>query len=212
MNMDSCKSNLSTKKSYALTLAQPTEHSEEIKKSRFIARASPVNSSEEAMEFLQKVREPSATHNCWAYKIGQEYRFNDDGEPGGTAGRPILGAIEQQAMDRVMVVVTRYFGGIKLGAGGLARAYGGVASSCLRLADKGQLIPMTTIRLTLGFKHSSKLHRLTEKFDATQTQEQYTDTGVVAEIKVCSHLVSDFGKAVMNATRGEATFEILEEN
>lgn len=75
--------------------------------------------------FLQAVQDLQATHNCWAYKVGAQYRFSDDGEPAGTAGRPILSAIEAQHLDRVMVVVTRYFGGIKLGVGGLVRAYGG---------------------------------------------------------------------------------------
>ena len=74
------------------------------------------------MRFFAANSDPEATHNCWAYKIGQEYRFNDDGEPGGTAGRPILQAIEGQGMDRVAVLVVRWFGGVKLGAGGLVRA------------------------------------------------------------------------------------------
>src|SRR3546814_18000784 len=77
---------------------------------------------------------PDATHNCWAWRIGDDYRSNDDGEPAGTAGRPILAAIDGQGMDRVVVVVTRWFGGIKLGAGGLVRAYGGTAAECLRRA------------------------------------------------------------------------------
>ncbi|KAH9315517.1 hypothetical protein KI387_024144, partial [Taxus chinensis] len=79
-------------------------------------------------------RDSRATHNCWAYKLGELYRFNDDGEPGGTAGRPIHSAIVSSGLDRVMVVVIRYFGGIKLGTGGLVRAYGGVTSDCLRVA------------------------------------------------------------------------------
>ena len=84
------------------------------------------------MRFFAANSDPEATHNCWAYKIGQEYRFNDDGEPGGTAGRPILQAIEGQGMDRVAVLVVRWFGGVKLGAGGLVRAYGGCAANCGR--------------------------------------------------------------------------------
>jgi putative IMPACT (imprinted ancient) family translation regulator len=75
------------------TLAQPCRHQEEIRKSRFLALATPVESPEQALAFLREVSDPVATHNCWAYRIGQDYRFNDDGEPGGTAGRPILQAI-----------------------------------------------------------------------------------------------------------------------
>jgi putative IMPACT (imprinted ancient) family translation regulator len=102
------------------TLAQPYRHLEAIKKSRFLALAAPVESTEQALAFLREVSDPAATHNCWAWRIGQDYRFNDDGEPGGTAGRPILQAVEGQGIDRVMVVVTRWYGGIKLGAGGLS--------------------------------------------------------------------------------------------
>ena len=87
-----------------------------------------------------EIGDPQATHNCWAYRIGQQYRFSDDGEPGGTAGRPILQAIEGQGFDQVVVVVTRWYGGIKLGAGGLARAYGGCAAECLRLADRVPIV------------------------------------------------------------------------
>ncbi|CAK7339626.1 unnamed protein product [Dovyalis caffra] len=106
----------------------------EIKKSKFIAIAAPISNEESAFSFLSEVRDPRATHNCWAFKVGQHSRCNDDGEPSGTAGKPIQSAILSSHIDRVMVVVIRYFGGIKLGTGGLVRAYGGVASECLRNA------------------------------------------------------------------------------
>ncbi|MEW5318724.1 MAG: hypothetical protein WDW38_009920 [Sanguina aurantia] len=93
----------------------------DIRKSRFIAQAAAVTSPGAALAFVHEASDGDATHNGWAYRLGQDYRFNDDGEPGGTAGRPILQAIEGQAMDGVVVVVTRWYGGIKLGAGGLVR-------------------------------------------------------------------------------------------
>ena len=99
-----------------LTLADKVVYEEEIQKSRFIAEAAPVASEEEALAFLAENREPEATHNGYAYKIGLLYRFSDDGEPSGTAGKPILHAIEAQGLDRVAVLVVRYFGGVKLGA------------------------------------------------------------------------------------------------
>ncbi|PYD46715.1 IMPACT family protein, partial [Novacetimonas pomaceti] len=89
----------------------------EIRKSLFLAQAAPVSSADAALAFIAEVSDPDATHNCWAYRIGQSYRSDDDGEPGGTAGRPILQVIEGQGFDRTVVVVTRWFGGIKLGAG-----------------------------------------------------------------------------------------------
>src|SRR5690554_2098519 len=122
------------------TLAAPASHGIEVRHSRFLARATAVAGADEAMAWLQAVSVPDATHNCWAWRIGDDYRSSDDGEPAGTAGRPILAAIDGQGFDRVAVVVTRWYGGIKLGAGGLVRAYGGAAAECLRLAPRLQLV------------------------------------------------------------------------
>ncbi|XP_029124663.1 uncharacterized protein LOC109818377 isoform X2 [Cajanus cajan] len=116
------------------TLQDKVTFEKEIKKSKFIAIAGPISDQNSAMSFLSQVRDPRATHNCWAYKVGDQFRSNDDGEPSGTAGKPIQSAIDSSGIDRVMVVVIRHFGGIKLGTGGLVRAYGGVASECLRNA------------------------------------------------------------------------------
>ncbi|XP_041005086.1 IMPACT family member in pol 5'region isoform X4 [Juglans microcarpa x Juglans regia] len=116
------------------TVKERVTFEREIKKSKFIAIAGPISDERSALSFLSQVRDPRATHNCWAYKVGDQYRSNDDGEPSGTAGKPIHSAIVSSGIDRVMVVVIRYFGGIKLGTGGLVRAYGGVASECLRNA------------------------------------------------------------------------------
>ncbi|MEO7916289.1 MAG: YigZ family protein, partial [Dokdonella sp.] len=114
------------------TLAAFAELSQEIRKSRFVARAAAIDTVAAAIAFIESASAADAGHNCWAYRIGDDYRFNDDGEPGGTAGRPILAAIEGQGLDGVAVVVSRWFGGIKLGAGGLMRAYGRCAAECLR--------------------------------------------------------------------------------
>lgn len=130
-----------------LTLIQEATFEEEVRKSRFLALAAPVATVEAALAFIDRVSVPTATHNCWAWKIGNQYRFNDDGEPGGTAGRPILAAIEGQDCDQVVVVVIRWYGGIKLGTGGLVRAYGGCAARCLQQADKQPLV----VRQELGF-------------------------------------------------------------
>lgn len=103
------------------TLQGLAEYREEIRKSRFHTIAAPVADEDEAQAFIAAHRDASAGHNCWAWKCGAQYRFSDDGEPGGSAGRPILAAIEGQDMDCVAVLVSRWFGGIKLGTGGLAR-------------------------------------------------------------------------------------------
>ena len=111
------------------TLAAESAHEQVIKRSRFLAVASRADSPEAALVWLGRNAASDASHNCWAYRVGNEYRFSDDGEPGGTAGRPILAAIEGAGLDHVIVVVTRWYGGVKLGAGGLVRAYGGTASA-----------------------------------------------------------------------------------
>ncbi len=92
------------------TLAAPAEAMLEVKKSRHLARAEPVDSPQAALAFIERVSVPEATHNGWAYRIGAAYRFSDDGEPAGTAGKPILAAIDGQGLDGVAVVVTRWFG------------------------------------------------------------------------------------------------------
>ena len=103
------------------TLSSPASHLLEAKHSRFLAQAMPVTSAEEAQAGLAALGDPDATHNCWAWRVGGQYRSSDDGEPAGTAGRPILAAIDGQGCDQVLVVVTRWYGGIKLGAGGRVR-------------------------------------------------------------------------------------------
>ncbi|MDP5276275.1 YigZ family protein [Chengkuizengella axinellae] len=110
------------------TLNQSGEAEVVIKKSRFIGHAKPVTSEDEALEFIAKIRKDhsAATHNCFAYMVGERDQFqkqSDDGEPSGTAGKPILEVIKNQGLKNVAVVVTRYYGGIMLGAGGLIRAY-----------------------------------------------------------------------------------------
>ncbi len=121
------------------TLTGFCEFREEIRKSRFITFAAPITSPQDAQAFIEQHSDLNATHNCWAWKLGGQYRSNDDGEPGGTAGRPILAAIDGQGCDRVLVVVTRWFGGIKLGAGGLVRAYTDAVAQALLTADKTPL-------------------------------------------------------------------------
>lgn len=106
-----------------LLLKAPSRYQEEIRKSRFLAQAVPLSRPAEVEGLLRQLSAPDATHNCWAWRFGQQYRFSDDGEPAGTAGRPILAAIEHKGFDQVQVVVTRWYGGILLGTGGLVRGH-----------------------------------------------------------------------------------------
>jgi uncharacterized YigZ family protein len=164
------------------TLASPWRHEEDIRKSRFLAQAAPVGSAAEAIAFVEAAGDATATHNCWAYRIGDAYRFNDDGEPGGTAGRPMLQAIDGQGCDRVVVVVTRWYGGIKLGAGGLARAYGGTAAECLRLAPRVAIVAMGRLFMHCDFADIALFTARIREMDGTIEQETFVADG--AELTV----------------------------
>ncbi len=189
------------------TLSGPAEYEAVIKKSRFVCRAGPADSPEEAMAFLEAVRDPQATHNCWAYRIGDAYRFSDDGEPGGTAGRPILAAIEAQGLDRVVVVVTRYFGGIKLGTGGLARAYGGVAAQCLRGAPRRPLVRFRRVRVRVPFAAIEAFYRLLPAHGGEKLAEAYGEEAVFT-VRIPEDRFAAFARALADATRGAARVEV----
>ena len=124
------------------------------KKSRFIGRCFPVRDEAEAMEKLNGVRKAhfDATHNCWAYALSNGgQRFSDDGEPGGTAGMPIMDTIIKRGMKDVLIVVTRYFGGILLGSGGLVRAYSKSASDALNAAGCGVMSPCKVLEFSVDY-------------------------------------------------------------
>ncbi len=190
------------------TLAARARFELEVKKSRHLAQAAPVATPEEALAFLDEVAEPSATHNCWAYRIGQHYRFSDDGEPAGTAGRPILAAIEGQGLDGVMVVVTRWFGGIKLGAGGLVRAYGGAAAECLRGAPRTRIIDTVEAWLGAGFEHAGNLHSLLAQFSGEKLDEQYSADGLVLHARIPCDNARPLAEALRDATRGQGRLRL----
>jgi uncharacterized YigZ family protein len=184
------------------TLATVCQHGEDIKKSRFLAQAAPVQTPAQALEFVREISDPAATHNCWAYRIGQDYRFNDDGEPGGTAGRPILQAIEGQGIDRAVVVVTRWYGGIKLGAGGLARAYGGTAAECLRLADRTPIVAMARLGISCEFAELALLKARLRELDADIVDEQFGADGATLEIQLPEHRIAEAQARVTDISRG----------
>ena len=178
-----------------------------IKKSRFEAIALTVENEEQALELVEKLGDPKATHNCWAYKIGDKYRSSDDGEPGGTAGRPILTAIESQEVDSCLIVVTRYFGGIKLGAGGLVRAYGGTASECLRVADKKEVKPLKTLVINVPFAFIGEFYSLLEKYHGTKKGENFGEEGLCLRVEIVEDNADLFVGALADATRGAAIVE-----
>lgn len=189
------------------TLVVACRHGEDIKKSRFLAQAAPVRTPAQALDFVRQVSDPAATHNCWAYRIGQDYRFNDDGEPGGTAGRPILQAIEGQGIDQAVVVVTRWYGGIKLGAGGLARAYGGTAAECLRRAERVPIVTMARLAIACDFAELALLKARLRELEAEVLDEQFGADGAMLHIQLPEQRVAEAQVRVVDISRGrhEAT-------
>ena len=136
------------------TVLRPSETEFTEKKSRFIGRCFPVKSEEEAMEALARVRKmhADATHNCWAYNLSSGgMRFSDDGEPGGTAGMPIMDTLIRRDIKDALIVVTRYFGGILLGSGGLVRAYSRSASDALSAAGQGVMCPCSVVEFAVDY-------------------------------------------------------------
>ncbi len=188
------------------TLARPATHLLEVKHSRFIAQAAPATSPQAALAFLAQVADLDATHNCWAYRIGAEYRSSDDGEPAGTAGRPILAAIEGQGCDQVMVVVTRWYGGIKLGAGGLVRAYGGAAAECLRTAERRLLVEMRELRFGCAFDDLGSVHAALPAYGAEKLTEDFDETGAALSIYLPADRMDALKTHLRDATRNRVRF------
>jgi len=189
------------------TLAAPVQHGIEVKHSRFLARAAPIDSPAGAAAFLREVAVPDATHNCWAWRLGGDYRSSDDGEPAGTAGRPILAAIDGQGYDRVVVVVTRWYGGIKLGAGGLVRAYGGAAAECLRLAPRQPLIDTLRLQVHVAFEDISLLHHLLPLYSAVKLGESFDAEGARIGLELPADQADALKTRLRDATRDRARFD-----
>ena len=137
-----------------------------IEKSRFIASAIHTDSVEKAVEFVNEKRKQyfDATHNCYAYVVGDKAKFSDDGEPQGTAGMPIYECLKNSGLDRICVVVTRYFGGIKLGAGGLVRAYNGSCAEVLKRCEKLQMTDCTRLEVEIDYSLLKPLRRALQPF------------------------------------------------
>lgn len=180
----------------------------EIKKSRFIANAAPVSSPEESLDFFNKIKDPYATHNCWAYKIGHRYRFSDDGEPAGTAGKPIFTTIERLSYDNVIVVVTRFFGGIKLGTGGLVRAYGGVTAEALRAATAVPIEEKIDICFLFPCSKLGNVRGAINKLGFVPTEE-YEPDGIKYFFSVSKKELDNIRNTLIDITHGTGKFSLI---
>ncbi|MBI5471416.1 MAG: YigZ family protein [Ignavibacteriae bacterium] len=179
--------------------------------SRFLATAFPIASKHDAEQYLAAVRKEfwDATHNCFAYRMGVEgsqFRFNDDGEPGGSAGKPILASIDKLALTDVLVVVTRYFGGTKLGVGGLVRAYAQAADQALTNAEK--LVKYMTQLLVATFPHnqiSNVMHVISRH--GAQIVDTVYDEEVHVTLEIRLSRVEELRAALVNHTSGNIAFK-----
>ncbi len=192
------------------TLYAPCEYQETIRKSRFLAKAAQVTTPDEAQAFIQAVSDPSATHNCWAWKIGNQYRFSDDGEPGGTAGRPMLTAIEGQDCDQVVVVVIRWFGGIQLGTGGLARAYGGCAAKCLQAGERIELVARIRCSLHCRFAELALLKARLNEYEALIESETFDAEGAELQLALPEGQQSRLQVLLSDISRGRITLHSVD--
>ncbi len=184
-----------------------------VKASRFIATASPANTKWEAIAFIDTIKAEffDATHNCWAYRIGfdgLEYRSSDDGEPSGSAGKPILFAIQKHDLTDIVVVVTRYFGGTKLGIGPLARAYSDSASGVLNICQKKPVYRTITLKVFCTYEDYQTVKKLVIR-DAIDFKESFLDAvEITADIPISKS--ENFTLEIQNQTSGRAGTVILQ--
>lgn len=194
----------------SFTIASLVSFEEEIKKSRFQAFATPVESEQDIKDFLEVYRDTTTTHQCWAWKLGHNVRFNDDGEPSGTAGRPILATIEGNELTNVLVLVNRWYGGIKLGTGGLVRAYGGCAGQCLILAEKIELIEKKKVSFRCNFSEWA-IFQYELNQQQIDYQEDYTAEGVEVIAQMQKHQIEPFALKIQDISRGREALKIIDE-
>ena len=192
------------------TIASQVTFEEEIKKSRFQAIAVPVANEQDVKDFLEISKDISTTHQCWAWKIGNNVRFNDDGEPSGTAGRPILATIEGNELSYILVLVNRWYGGVKLGTGGLVRAYGGCAGQCLLLAEKIELIEKKKVSFSCQFNEWA-IFQYELNQQQIEFQQDYTATGVDVIALLQIHQIEPLSLKIQDVTRGREQLKVLEE-
>lgn len=188
--------------------ARSAEHEDVVLGSRFIAVVAPVETVAAAVELVdaQRLKHPDATHHCWAYRVAGDMRFSDDGEPGGSAGRPMLEVILKRRLDRCAAVVVRYYGGRKLGVGGLVRAYGGAVARALDAAGTHEVCDTTTLTVRAPFALVDAVLRELEG-----AAVEFDQSGLVATVVVDAGEVDALTQRLATLTRGAAVVEAIDE-
>lgn len=199
-----------------LTIAEKQAvYEQEIKKSRFILNIAQIENEDDAQAFLEKIRkqERKATHNVWAYVLGETdsvQRYSDDGEPAGTAGVPMLEVIKNNQLHNVAAVVTRYFGGIKLGAGGLIRAYAGTVADGVADIGRVELVVQHEVLIEVAYSQFESLKYWLEQNNYQILDTEYGST-VTLTVGVEATDIEKFENDVTNETAGQASLIVGDE-
>lgn len=185
------------------TLPEPVNSLIEIKKSRFIGRIEPIISMEQGLQKIELLRQehPQATHVCWCLLVNGQVRQSDDGEPSGTAAAPMYNVLQHKHLDQVLATVVRYFGGVKLGAGGLVRAYSQAISEPLQNATYTDLTLPAQMKLAIAFEHESLLRHLAEQ-QKLALKIDYTNE-VIAELEGEETALKSFLDCFSEQVRGQ---------
>ena len=190
--------------------ARSTHEVPPIKNSRFIATVAPVTTMDAALSVVAEVAAagPRANHHCWAVRLSDgTTRSSDDGEPSGSAGRPILARLEGREVEDCVVVVSRWFGGTKLGVGGLVRAYGGCAGTALDAADKVEVVRTVSVAVGHGYGDTGVIDAVFAELSATVEGADY-GAAVSRRVTVLPEQVELLRARVVEATAGRATVAV----
>ncbi len=189
----------------------------EIERSRFITTIEPVCSGESAERFIARIRGefPDANHNCWAYLVGppgcsDRTGMSDDGEPHGCAGKPMLTALLHGGTGDIAVVVTRYFGGIKLGKGGMVKAYTRAVVNALQQMPRAERIEWRSLTITLDYPLLSCVERLFSLFEVEILDQLFTER-VRIDVRLPREQLEDFLKQVTDVTGGQAVIAVIDQ-
>lgn len=191
-----------------ISVKEMTQHTIVIKKSEFVCHLIPCSDITKAKELIAKYSDPQATHNCVAYIIGAYERANDDGEPSQTAGMPMLNVLKMQGLTNIIAIVTRYFGGIKLGAGGLTRAYSQSVAEALKKADivEKELVDLYEIHIDYTFMR--KFEHLLKQHNIKCIHQEYNEQVLYQ----CYIKNKDFLNVIQDLTSNQFTYEIISQD
>lgn len=185
---------------------------EEIKKSIFITYLARTSSVDDAKAFVAeiKAKHSDARHNCWGFVAGRpedsmKWGFSDDGEPSGTAGKPILAQLSGSGIGEITAVVTRYYGGVRLGTGGLVKAYGGGVQQALKLIETEEKRITDTVILHCDYNLVSLVETLLSQFEGIQVDAQYSDK-VVMSVELEKRVIEEFKIAIINKSGAKIEF------